>query len=123
MIRCPETLKIGPHIYCIGIEPSDDDMPYANIHQVSNEIVFVHPNISPTQALVSLIHEFIHGAEEVSSIHDSSARLNHDQIRWVSNVVVDLLQQLGLDSELKIAHLPLRQIAKHSENGVRIGSL
>ncbi len=120
MIRCPETLKIGPHIYCIGIEPSDDELPYASIHLVTNEIVFAHPSISPTQALVSLVHEFIHGSEEVSSIHDSNSRLAHDQIRWVSNVVVDLLQQLGLDSELEIAHLPLRQIARRSENGARI---
>ena len=116
MVKCPELLKAGPHIYRVGLEPSDDDMPYARVHLVSNEIVFSHPNISPTQAFVSLIHEFIHAHEEVSSLEESDRRLSHDQLRWVSNLVVDLLQQVGLDSELDIKGLPIRSL-----NGVKHG--
>lgn len=109
MIRCPNTLKAGPYLYRLGLEAADDELPYASIHLISKEIVF-SPNSSPVQALVSLIHEYLHAHEEISSLYNSSSRLTHDQIRWASNVVVDLLQQLGLDCELDITQLSKRAI-------------
>lgn len=109
MIKCPATFRIGALTYRLGLDPSDDDLPYGKSYSVSQEVTFSCPNMSAQRAFATLLHEYLHCYEASLSVEGSAARLDHDQIRWIGEAVTALLDQMGIDVALDISGLPVRR--------------
>ena len=106
-MKCPLTLKAGPYIYRVGLDKADEN--YGATHLAEKIILFGSGCQSGEQHLVTLIHEWFHIAEENSTVPEGS-RMDHNQMRLLSTWVVDLLQQLGLDTNLDASGLPAWQL-------------
>ena len=102
VIECPGELKAGPYVYRVGRDVYAGEI-YGEMNGGRKTIVF-GPGVGGVQALVSLVHEWIHIAEENSTV-PGDARMRHDLMRLVSTWVVDLLQQLGYHTELDVSGL------------------
>lgn len=102
MIKCPGTLKAGPYIWRVRIDPGKAG--YGETHYYRKTITFCEGIQNGEQALVTLIHEWMHVAEENSTVPDGN-RMNHDTMRLLSTWIVDLLQQLGVDTSLDLSGL------------------
>ena len=106
-MKCPLTLKAGPYTYRLGVDGAEENYGSADLRE--KIIFFGVACIGGEQHLVTLIHEWFHIAEENSTVPEGS-RMTHDEMRLLSTWVVDLLQQLGLDTDLNTSGLPVMKL-------------